>query len=248
MQTRALVLCSALLAVVVHTETVKLKDGRTLRGSVVTKKNTVTVVSGTRLFQFAKAQVAEITSAPAKAPEAAAKEKAVKNPTIKIKTSKGDITLELFEDQAPNTVANLIELAEKGFYKGLAFHRIIPGFMVQGGCPYSKEGAHGTPGTGGPGYRFADECRPELRFDQPGLLAMANSGPNTNGSQFFITLKATPWLNGRHTIFGKVTDGMDVLREIEAVGTESGKPKERVAFDITVVSKRDHAYAVKKLP
>lgn len=238
------------LAMSLSAETVKLKDGRALRGSVVRKGETVTVTSGTRLFQFAKGQVADITKDPVKAPAPAAKdkEKTVKDPIVKIKTSKGDITLELFEDQAPNTVANMIELAEKGFYKGLAFHRVIPGFMAQGGCPYSRKGAGGTPGTGGPGYRFADEFRSDLTFDKAGLLAMANSGPGTNGSQFFITLKPTPWLNGHHTIFGKVTDGMDVLRQIEALGSRSGKTSERIEFDIEVVAKRDHAYAVKKLP
>jgi len=236
------------LAVFVAAETVKLKDGRTLRGSVVRKGQTVTVTSGTRLFQFAKGQVTDITKDPVKAPASAGKEKTVKDPIVKIKTSKGDITVELFEDKAPNTVANMIELAEKGFYKGLAFHRVIPGFMAQGGCPHSRKGAVGTPGRGGPGYRFADEFGSGLTFDKAGILAMANSGPGTNGSQFFITFKPTPWLNGHHTIFGKVTEGMDVLRKIEALGSRSGKPSERVEFDIEVVSKRDHAYTVKKLP
>ena len=119
-----------------------------------------------------------------------------------MKTSKGDIKLRLFADKAPLTVANFVNLAKKGYYDGLTFHRVIADFMIQGGCP------HGT-GTGGPGYRFEDECTPELRHDAPGKLSMANAGPGTNGSQFFITPVATPWLDGRHTVFGEVIDAAD---------------------------------------
>jgi peptidyl-prolyl cis-trans isomerase B (cyclophilin B) len=119
-----------------------------------------------------------------------------------MKTSKGDIKLRLFADKAPVTVANFVNLAKKGYYDGLTFHRVIADFMIQGGCP------HGT-GTGGPGYRFEDECTPELRHDAPGKLSMANAGPGTNGSQFFITHVATPWLDGRHTVFGEVIDAAD---------------------------------------
>ena len=119
-----------------------------------------------------------------------------------MKTSKGDIKLRLFADKAPLAVANFVNLAKKGYYDGLTFHRVIADFMIQGGCP------HGT-GTGGPGYRFEDECTPELRHDAPGKLSMANAGPGTNGSQFFITHVATPWLDGRHTVFGEVIDGAD---------------------------------------
>jgi peptidyl-prolyl cis-trans isomerase B (cyclophilin B) len=119
-----------------------------------------------------------------------------------LKTSKGDIKLQLFADKAPITVANFVNLATRGYYDGLAFHRVIPNFMIQGGCP------HGT-GTGGPGYRFEDECTPSLKHDAPGRLSMANAGPGTNGSQFFITHVATPWLDGRHTVFGTVVDSSD---------------------------------------
>lgn len=119
-----------------------------------------------------------------------------------LKTSKGDIKLQLFADKAPVTVANFINLARRGYYDGLTFHRVIPNFMVQGGCP------HGT-GTGGPGYRFEDECTPSLKHDAPGKLSMANAGPGTNGSQFFITHVETPWLDGRHTVFGAVRDSSD---------------------------------------
>ena len=235
-------------------ETVKLKDGRTLEGKVINKGQTVTVIAGEKLYQFAKSQIstskekvvegakeiAAATGAKADTPKTA-------NPIVKITTSKGDITVELFEDRVPNTVANIISLAESGFYKGMRFHRIIPGFMAQGGCPNSKEGARGRPGTGGPGYKIRDEIDPELRHDGPGILSMANSGPNTNGSQFFLCFKATPWLDGKHAVFGKVTAGLDVLGKLEALGSRSGQPSEQVEFNIEVVSKRDHKYEVKKL-
>lgn len=123
------------------------------------------------------------------------------------RTSKGDIEVDLLADKAPVTVNNFVFLARQGFYDNTTFHRVIPDFMAQGGDPT------GT-GRGGPGYDFRDEIDRSLTFDGPGILAMANAGPNTNGSQFFITYAATPWLNGRHTIFGKVTEGMDVLRNL----------------------------------
>jgi len=119
-----------------------------------------------------------------------------------LKTSKGNIKLQLFADKTPITVANFVNLAKRGYYDGLTFHRVIPNFMIQGGCP------HGT-GTGGPGYRFEDECTPALKHDAPGKLSMANAGPGTNGSQFFITHVETPWLDGRHTVFGTVVDADD---------------------------------------
>lgn len=119
-----------------------------------------------------------------------------------IKTNKGDINVRLFASKAPVTVANFVNLAKRGYYDGLTFHRVIADFMIQGGCP------HGS-GTGGPGYRFEDECTPELRHDAPGKLSMANAGPGTNGSQFFITHVETPWLDGRHTVFGEVLGAPD---------------------------------------
>ena len=125
-----------------------------------------------------------------------------------IETNKGDIKLELYEDKTPKTVANFEKLASEGFYDGLSFHRVISDFMIQTGCPL------GT-GTGGPGYKFEDEFHPDLKHDGPGVLSMANSGPNTNGSQFFITHVATPWLDGKHTVFGRVIEGQDVVDEIE---------------------------------
>ena len=116
-----------------------------------------------------------------------------------IKTNKGNIKLDLFPDKAPLTVSNFANLANRGYYNNLTFHRVIDDFMVQGGCPL------GT-GTGGPGYEFKDEFHPELKHDKPGILSMANAGPGTNGSQFFITHLETPWLDNHHTVFGKIMD------------------------------------------
>jgi cyclophilin family peptidyl-prolyl cis-trans isomerase len=127
--------------------------------------------------------------------------------TARFKTEKGDIVVELHADRAPLTVENFVNLARAGFYDGTTFHRVIGGFMAQGGDPT------GT-GTGGPGYQFADEFHPELRHDAPGILSMANAGAGTNGSQFFITYGPTPHLDGKHSVFGRVTDGMDVLRSL----------------------------------
>jgi peptidyl-prolyl cis-trans isomerase B (cyclophilin B) len=127
-----------------------------------------------------------------------------------IHTNKGDINLRLFAEKTPLTVANFVNLVKRGYYDGLTFHRVIPDFMIQGGCP------HGT-GTGGPGYRFEDEYQDHLKHDAPGKLSMANAGPGTNGSQFFITHVETPWLDGRHTVFGEVLSAadQDVVDSIE---------------------------------
>jgi peptidyl-prolyl cis-trans isomerase B (cyclophilin B) len=125
----------------------------------------------------------------------------------KILTGRGLITIALTPEQTPITVANFVNLAQKGYYNGLTFHRVIPDFMVQGGCPSGS-------GTGGPGYRFEDECTPALKHSTPGVLSMANAGPGTNGSQFFITHVPTPWLDGKHTVFGKVTEGQAVVDQI----------------------------------
>ena len=121
---------------------------------------------------------------------------------ITIHTNKGNINLVLFATKTPKTVCNFIELAKAGYYDGLLFHRVIPEFMIQGGCPLGR-------GTGGPGYQFADEFHPELRHYRPGILSMANAGPNTNGSQFFITHVETPWLDNNHSVFGMVKDESD---------------------------------------
>jgi peptidyl-prolyl cis-trans isomerase B (cyclophilin B) len=122
--------------------------------------------------------------------------------TAHISLARGTIKLRLFADKAPMTVANFVNLAQRKFYDGLAFHRVIPDFMIQGGCP---EGS----GRGGPGYRFGDEINPSLKHSKPGILSMANAGPGTNGSQFFITHVATPWLDGKHTVFGEVLGAED---------------------------------------
>jgi len=144
--------------------------------------------------------------------------------TAVMSTSEGTIELELFDDDAPKTVANFTKLAGEGFYDGLIFHRVIPDFMIQAGCPRGD-------GTGGPGYSFEDEfnSHPVAR----GYLAMANSGPNTNGSQFFIvTTGAAPWLDGKHTVFGKVTSGMDVVDQLEGLPTDgSDRPQEPAVIE-----------------
>ena len=161
-------------------------------------------------------------------------------PTATFVTNQGSFTVKLMPEHAPTTVANFVDLAtgkrewrdgrdgqrkSEPLYDGTIFHRVIPDFMIQGGDP------EGT-GMGGPGYRFEDECPPGgPKFDKPGLLAMANAGPNTNGSQFFVTVKPTPWLTGKHTIFGEVTDGMDV---VNAISTAQTGAQDRPAEDIVL--------------
>jgi peptidyl-prolyl cis-trans isomerase B (cyclophilin B) len=139
-------------------------------------------------------------------------------------TNHGAIELELFEEDAPKTVDNFVKLSKEGFYDGITFHRVIPDFMIQGGCPRGD-------GTGGPGYQFEDE--PNEHRVARGALAMANSGPDTNGSQFFIvTTEAAPWLDGKHTVFGRVASGMDVVDEISGVDRDgSDRPREPVTID-----------------
>jgi cyclophilin family peptidyl-prolyl cis-trans isomerase len=139
-----------------------------------------------------------------------------------MKTTEGDIAIELFDDDAPKTVDNFRKLAGDGFYDGLIFHRVIPDFMIQGGCP------QGT-GTGGPGYTFEDEINQHQVVR--GALAMANAGPDTNGSQFFVTVAPTPWLDGRHTIFGEVTEGYEVVEDI--ANQETG-PQDRPVVDVMI--------------
>ena len=161
--------------------------------------------------------------------------------TATLTTTQGTVTVRLFPDHAPKTVRNFVELAEGGrewinpvtrakskdkLYDGTIFHRVIAGFMIQAGDPLGN-------GTGGPGYEFADEIHPDLRFDKPYLLAMANAGPGTNGSQFFITVGPAPWLNGKHTIFGEVVNGADVVENISRVQTVPG---DRPVTDVVLQS------------
>jgi peptidyl-prolyl cis-trans isomerase A (cyclophilin A) len=156
-------------------------------------------------------------------------------------TSEGTFKARLYDDKAPKTVANFVDLAEgskewtdpksrqqvkRPFYDGLIFHRVIAGFMLQGGCPMGN-------GMGGPGYKFADEFGPGLKHDRPGLLSMANSGPNTNGSQFFVTLVPTPWLDNKHAIFGEVVEGMDIVQKIGKVKTGA---QDRPVKDVVINS------------
>jgi len=166
--------------------------------------------------------------------------------TATLATTQGTVTVRLFPDHAPKTVRNFVELAEGGrewtdprtgavtkdkLYDGTIFHRVIAGFMIQGGDPLGQ-------GTGGPGYKFGDEIHPDLRFDKPYLLAMANAGPGTNGSQFFITVGPTPWLNGKHTIFGEVIGGADVVDAISRVQTVPGdRPVEPVVVQSVTITR-----------
>lgn len=140
-------------------------------------------------------------------------------------TNKGVFKVELFNDKAPITVGNFIKLVEEGFYNNLTFHRVIPNFMIQGGCP------HGT-GRGGPGYAIKDEFNHSLKHDSKGILSMANAGPNTGGSQFFITVTPTPWLDGKHSIFGKVIEGMNIVEGISKVETDrNDRPMKKVSIN-----------------
>ena len=158
---------------------------------------------------------------------------AEKLPQVLFKTSKGEVVLELFEDDAPNTVANFVNLVEKGFYDGLTFHRVLDRFMAQGGCP------EGT-GTGGPGYKIKCECySPKARKHERGVIAMAHAGRDTGGSQFYITFVKTSHLDGKHTVFGRGVKGMDVVDSFNLSGR--GKPPEKIT-KATVISKRDHDY------
>ena len=147
------------------------------------------------------------------------------------KTERGEIVAELYADKAPLTVENFVNLARSGFYDGTTFHRVIPGFMAQGGDPT------GT-GRGGPGYQFDDEFHPDLRHKGAGVLSMANAGPGTNGSQFFITLGATPHLDGRHSVFGEVIEGLDVVKNIGRVKTGSqDRPSQPVIMEKVTIEK-----------
>ena len=180
-------------------------------------------------------EVAPVTaSVPTPVPALPTPETAKDNTIVKIKieTTVGDIYADLYEADAPKTVANFVTLANKGFYDGIIFHRVIPDFMIQTGDPT------GT-GMGGPGYQFKDEFSPKLRHNKAGVFSMANSGPNTNGSQFFITDVPTPFLDDRHAVFGQVTEGMDVVHKIaRAPRDRQDKPVQKIAMvKVSVLSK-----------
>lgn len=166
------------------------------------------------------------------------KQKKVKDMIAKFETNKGTFKIKLFHDKAPKTVENFVGLAEgtkeftdpstgaktkKPFYDGLIFHRVIPNFMIQGGDPKGN-------GTGGPGYQFGDEIVADLKHDKPGILSMANAGPGTNGSQFFVTVAKTPWLDGKHTVFGEVIEGMDVVMAISTAKASQDRPVEPITI------------------
>jgi len=155
------------------------------------------------------------------------------NPTVTIETNQGTIVAEMYMDVAPKTAGNFIDLAKKGYYDGLVFHRVIKDFMIQGGCP------DGT-GRGGPGYNIPDEFAAGLAHTEAGIFSMANAGPNTGGSQFFITLAPTGWLDGKHAIFGKVTEGMDVVTAIGVTQTGMGdRPSEDIIMEKVTVNEAD---------
>ena len=152
------------------------------------------------------------------------------NPTVTFETNQGTFIAEMFEDVARKTAGNFLKLAREGYYDGIIFHRVISGFMIQGGDPT------GT-GTGGPGYQIPDEFAVGLAHTQKGTFSMANSGPNTGGSQFFITLAATPWLDGKHAIFGRVTTGLDIVDKIGVIDTGPGdRPREDVVMEKVTVN------------
>jgi cyclophilin family peptidyl-prolyl cis-trans isomerase len=149
----------------------------------------------------------------------------------RIQTSKGPILIKFMPKVAPMHVTSFLYLSKLGFYDGLSFHRVITDFMAQGGCPL------GT-GTGGPGYKYAGEFDPKVKHDRGGLLSMANAGPGTDGSQFFLTFKATPWLDGKHTIFGEVVEGKETLAALEAAGSQSGSTREKLVMERVTIEVR----------
>lgn len=156
------------------------------------------------------------------------------NTIISMKTTLGEMTFRLFDEEVPKTATNFKNLVQKGFYNGLLFHRVIADFMIQGGCPKGN-------GTSGPGYTIPDEFSPQLRHNKKGLLSMANAGPNTGGSQFFITLVPTPWLDDHHAIFGEIISGQDVLEKIGSIPTDANdKPLSPVKMEKVEITTEQH--------
>jgi cyclophilin family peptidyl-prolyl cis-trans isomerase len=168
---------------------------------------------------------------------------AEERPVVLLRTTKGDVIIELYEDEAPNTVANFVSLVEKGFYNGLKFHRVLDGFMAQGGCPKGD-------GTAGPGYSIACECtRPNAVKHARGSLSMAHAGKDTGGSQFFINFKPTPFLDGKHTVFGQVVQGMDVVDRFQRIDPEKPNPyvEPDQIVEARMLRKRNHPYVAVKV-
>jgi cyclophilin family peptidyl-prolyl cis-trans isomerase len=195
-----------------------------------------------KLAELSAALEAERSKVDAEMAKRAAEAEADDLPRVKITTSQGDIVVELFENEAPNTVANFIELVEKGFYDGTPFHRVIGGFMAQGGDPTGS-------GAGGPGYAIACECGlPDARKHFLGTLSMAHAGQDTGGSQFFLTFRPTEHLDGKHTVFGRVIEGFDVLPKIARTEGPTASPERDKIEKAIVVRKRSHPYEAKKLP
>lgn len=239
------VLCWAVSAVLAA-DVLTLKDGTKYEGEASIHPGYVEIKCADKLRQFFKTDVKDLNGS-AVEPD--------RNPIVRISTEVGDLICELFEDDAPNTVSNFISLADAGFYRGLYFHRCIADFMIQGGCPKSRynipKDVRGEVGTGDPGYCIADEFSPNLRHDGRGILSMANHGPNTGGSQFFITFGPTPWLDGKHAVFGRVLEGWDTLTRLEGVASrdnDNGVPGAELVFNVQVITKRDHEYLVKTIP
>ena len=223
-------------------ETLYHRDGRTFEGRVTHRDGLVTVIADRGgMYQFLET---DVSSTPIKKEEPAME---TVLPVVKIETNLGAFTMELFEDDAPNTVANFVHLAETGFYDGSKFHRCIPGFVIQGGDPNSKSADSSRWGTGGPGYCIA--CEINKRKHARGVLSMAHAGKDTGGSQFFVTVASTPHLDGKHTVFGRITEGMDVVDKIATSPTGRGdQPITPVVMTkVTVLKKRNHPYEPKKL-
>ncbi len=205
----------------------------------------VLTLAAALLVAFASAAPVQAQSGTKGSAQVGTKKAGIPLPLVLFQTSKGDVVLELFEDQAPNTVANFVSLVEKGFYNGLKFHRVMDGFMAQGGCP------KGT-GTGGPGYKIACECyRPDAKKHTRGTISMAHAGRNTGGSQFFITFGKTKSLDGKHTAFGRVVKGMDVVDKLTRTMDQYNRPipgaKPDVIKKAKVTRKRKHEYKPKKV-
>ena len=219
-------------------DTIFTKDGRSLKGEVIRRNGLVTIISPSGLFQFPEADVSD------KPFPKEAKKVAEPLPIVQIETNHGTMKLELYEDETPNTVANFVHIVEQGMYDGTLFHRVIPGFVIQGGDPKTKQNNPSVWGTGGPGWRIKCELGPHRH--ERGVLSMAHAGKDTGGSQFFIVLDRanTAHLDGKHTVFGRVIEGLDVVDKIASIKRGPGdRPEvECKMVKVTVLQKRGHEY------